>query len=174
MKATLEEFCVRSREALREGPLEKALGKIAADLAKLLQEPSFVDATFTPDTPVGKRTLFHDPELDFYVLAHVQAAGQKGKPHDHGASWAVYGNAAGVTTMTDWRRVNGADEDHAELEPARTYDLKPGHAFYFGPHVMHSTEHKEKAWVIRVTGTDLDSISRYRFRPKVDRMLERA
>jgi hypothetical protein len=28
--------------------------------------------------------------------------------------------------------------------------------------------------VIRVTGTDLDAIPRYRFRPKTDKILERA
>ena len=31
----------------------------------------------------------------------------------------------------------------------------------------------EKAWVIRVTGTDLDAIPRYRFRPKTDKIVEK-
>ncbi|HUZ66496.1 MAG TPA: hypothetical protein VMU56_02415 [Beijerinckiaceae bacterium] len=174
MLPTLEGFCAECRQALRGRPLDGALRTIAQRLADLLKQPDFVTESFSPDSPPGKRVLFHDPELDFYVLAHVQAAGQKGKPHDHGSSWAVYGNAAGTTRMTDWRRVNAGDEDHAELEPVKTYDLKPGEAFYFGPHVLHSTEHIEKAWVVRVTGTDLDAIPRYRFRSKVDRILEQA
>jgi hypothetical protein len=37
--------------------------------------------------------------------------------------------------------------------------------------VIHSTEHEQKAWVIRVTGTDLDQLPRYRLR-KQDKILE--
>jgi hypothetical protein len=170
----LDRFCADGAAALRTQPLDEALRAIAKGLAQLLREPAFVHQSFSQDMAPGKRVLFHDPELDFYVLAHVQAAGQKGKPHDHGASWAVYGNALGTTRMTDWRRLNGDDADHAELEPVKTYDLRPGEAFFFGPHVLHSTQHTEKAWVVRVTGTDLDAIPRYRFRSKVDRMLESA
>ena len=39
------------------------------------------------------------------------------------------------------------------------------------PGVIHSTEHQQKAWVIRVTGTDLDKLPRYHFR-KQDKILE--
>jgi hypothetical protein len=39
--------------------------------------------------------------------------------------------------------------------------------------VIHSTAHAKKAWVIRVTGTDLDALPRYRF-GKQDRLLEQA
>jgi hypothetical protein len=38
--------------------------------------------------------------------------------------------------------------------------------------VIHSTAHPKKAWVIRVTGTDLDAMPRYRF-GKRDRILEK-
>jgi hypothetical protein len=38
---------------------------------------------------------------------------------------------------------------------------------------LHSTAHPNKAWVIRVTGTDLDVLPRYHF-GKQDRMLEQA
>ena len=37
--------------------------------------------------------------------------------------------------------------------------------------MIHSTAHPEKAWVIRVTGTDLDAIPRFRFRPKTDKII---
>lgn len=172
MLLTLDKFCSDCRETLQGRPLFDALTAIAGRLSELLKEPDFIDQSFSPDAPPGKRVLFHDSALDFYVLAHVQAAGQKGKPHDHGASWAVYGTAAGLTRMTDWRRVNDPSEPFAELEPVRSYDLKPGEALFYEPRALHSTQHFEKSWVIRVTGTDLDAIPRYRFRPKIDRMLE--
>jgi hypothetical protein len=39
--------------------------------------------------------------------------------------------------------------------------------------VIHSTAHPKYAWVIRVTGTDLDKLPRYHFGKK-DKMLESA
>ena len=174
MLTTLDSFCAACRRALNTRKLDDALHDITQSLKGLLREPDFIDQSFAPDTPPGKHELFHDPEFGFYVLAHVQAAGQKGRPHDHGASWAVYGTVAGVTRMTDWRRINPLGEAHAELEPVRTYDLKAGEAAFFGPHVLHSTEHPEKSWVIRVTGANLDETPRYHFRARVDRIVERA
>ena len=51
--------------------------------------------------------------------------------------------------------------------------LRPGQTRAYGPGVIHSTAHPEKAWVIRITGTDLDKLPRYHFR-KQDRVLENA
>jgi hypothetical protein len=125
-------------------------------LGKLLSNPAFVAQTFSEATPPGRRVLYHDPETDFYVLAHVQEGRKTGKPHSHGASWAIYGNAREHTDMTEWRCVNPESEDHAVLEPVSGYRLGPGRTKAYGPGVIHSTAHPEKAWVIRVTGTDLE------------------
>ena len=48
--------------------------------------------------------------------------------------------------------------------------LGPGETKAYGPGVIHSTAHRKKAWVIRVTGTDLDVLPRYHF-GKHDRLL---
>jgi hypothetical protein len=173
MNYALEDFCADSRALLKSQSLDDALPQIAARLARLLANPAFVSATFDDDMPPGKRELHHDPELDFYVLAHVQEAAKIGKPHSHGASWAVYGNAKNVTEMTEWLRTNPDSEDHAELAATARYSLRPGQTKAYGPGVIHSTAHPEKAWVIRVTGTDLDRLPRYRF-GKQDRIRERA
>ena len=115
MAYTLDEFCADSHKILKSQPQPQALPQMAERLTRLLNNPAFVAETFSDDTPPGKRELFHDPELDFYVLAHVQEGGKTGKPHSHGTSWAIYGNAKNVTEMTEWRRVNPESEDHAEL-----------------------------------------------------------
>jgi hypothetical protein len=172
MAYALNDFCSDSRAALKSQPLPAALSVMAERLARLLANPAFVAETFSDDMPPGKRVLHHDPETDFYVLAHVQEGKKTGKPHSHGASWAVYGNARETTEMTEWRRVNPASEPHAELEPVSKYGLGPGQTRAYGPGVIHSTAHPAKAWVIRVTGTDLDVVPRYRF-GKHDRMLEK-
>jgi len=172
MAYTLKQFCDDSHAILKGAPLADALPKVAERLSQLLNNPAFVAETFSEDTPVGKRELFHDPELDFHVLAHVQEAGKTGKPHSHGTSWAIYGNAKNATGMTEYRRVNPESEDAAVLERASQYELRPGMTRAYGPGVVHSTAHPQKAWVIRVTGTDLDKLPRYHFR-KQDRVLEK-
>lgn len=171
MSYTVDRFCA-DLHALLAAKREDALTLIAGNLEALLANPDFVAATFARDTPPGKRQLFHDPASDAYVLAHMQAAGKGGKPHSHGTSWAIYGNALGFTEMTEWRRTNPASEDHAVLAASARYRLGPGETRIYGPGVIHSTAHPETAWVIRITGTDLDALPRYRFTPRRDRLVE--
>ena len=173
MAYTLNEFCIDTRTLLAAQPLAAALPQIADCLTRLLSNPAFVSETFNDNLAAGKHVLHHDPELGFYVLAHVQQGGKAGKPHSHGASWAVYGNAKNVTEMTEWRRVNPESDEHAELVAMSKYSLGPGQTKAYGPDVIHSTAHPERAWVIRVTGTDLDHLPRYRFGTQ-DRILESA
>jgi hypothetical protein len=169
----LDEFCSDLHRIITaEG--QKGLPEVAEKLKGLLTNPEFVAATFSEDMPPGKRMLWHDPETDAYVLAHVQQAGKGGNPHSHGASWAIYGNARGYTDMTEWRRVNPEGEELVVLEKADAYRLGPGQTRAYGSGMIHSTSHPEKAWVIRITGCDLDTIQRYAFRPRKDRILEKA
>src|SRR3984893_11151118 len=175
MAYRLDEFCSESRAMLKAGPVPAALPEIAERLSRLLSNPAFVTDTFSDDMPPGRRVLRHDPETDFYVLAHVQEQeGEKGgKPHSHGSSWAIYGNAREYTEMTEWRRTNPESEPHAVLQAVSKYRLGPGDTKAYGPGVIHSTAHPARAWVIRVTGTDLDVLPRYHF-GKQDRILEQA
>ena len=163
-------FCVDLHRILKEKRID-GLPEIADKLKTLVVNPEFVAETFEGST-APQRVLFHDPDTDAYVLAHMQPAGKAGNPHSHGASWAIYANARGVTQMTEWRRVNPESEDHAVLEVSERYGLGPGQSRTYAPHVIHSTAHPDGAWVIRVTGTDLDKIPRYYFRPKKDKILE--
>src|SRR5580693_3596629 len=171
MPYTLEEFCADLSATLKN-KRESGLPDIALKLSQLLSNPAFVSETFSEDTPIGRRELWHDPETDAYVLAHVQEGAKAGKPHSHGASWAIYGTARGVTEMTEWRRVNPGHEDGAVLEKTREYALGPGQTQAYSSGLIHSTAHPRKAWVIRVTGTDPDAIPRYHFRAKTDKIVE--
>jgi hypothetical protein len=173
MAYTLNEFCKDAHDIIKAKPLATALPEVAGQLGKLLVNPAFVAETFSDDMPPGKRVLYHDPELDFYVLAHVQEGGKTGKPHSHGASWAIYGNARNSTEMSEYRRTNPESEENVVLERSDRYFLHPGDTRAYGPNVIHSTRHPEKAWVIRITGTDLDKLPRFHLR-KQDRVLESA
>lgn len=169
----LDEFCSDLHRIIKEEG-QKGLPAVADKLKGLLTNPEFVTATFSEDMEPGKRVLWHDEETDAYVLAHVQQAGKGGNPHSHGASWAIYGNARGYTDMTEWTRVNPESEESVVLEKGDAYRLGPGQTRAYGSGMIHSTSHPEKAWVIRITGCDLDKIQRYAFRPRKDRILEKA
>jgi hypothetical protein len=144
MPYTLTDFCNDLSTTLKSKG-ESGLPDVAQKLSQLLKNPAFVSETFAEDTPIGRRELWHDPATDVYMLAHVQEGGKVGKPHSHGASWAVYGNARAFTEMTEWRRTNPESEPNAVLQAASKYRL----------------------------GTDLDVLPRYHF-GKQDRILEKA
>ncbi len=74
--------------------------------------------------------------------------------------------------MTEWKRVNPASEEGAVLEKSRHYALGLGQTRGYASGAIHSTAHPHKAWVVRVTGTDLDVIPRYHFSAKTDKILE--
>ncbi len=174
MAYDLDAFNTDTRRALQTQPLAAALDAIADALRRLLAEPAFVASAFHADTPPGKRELHHDAETDFHVLAHVQEANKGGAPHSHGESWAIYGTADGVTEMTEYARVNPETEEAVVLKVSDRYALRPGEVRGYGPGAIHSTAHPGKTWVVRITGTDLDHVARYRFKRARDRVLEEA
>jgi predicted metal-dependent enzyme (double-stranded beta helix superfamily) len=174
MAYDLGQFCAETHATLQSSDaLESKLARVSEKLAALLANPAFVASAFADDTPPGQRLLYRDDATDFHVLAHVQRGGRSGHPHSHGTSWAIYGSARGFTDMTEWRRVNPESEPQAVLEEAAKYRLEEGKTHFYAPHVMHSTAHPEKAWVIRVTGTDLDHLPRFRFDPRKDKIVEK-
>ena len=110
MASAFDQFCEASREALstHNGPEGRRL--VQQHLETLLNDPDFVAAECGPDAEPGIRTIYRDKETGFNVLVHVYEGGKKGPPHDHGRSWAVYGQAAEWTDMTTWKRNDDGDD----------------------------------------------------------------
>ena len=95
MAYTLDEFCSESHALLKAQPLMDALAQMSERLGRLLSNPAFVAETFSDDMPPGRRVLYHDPETDFYVLAHVQEEkrpGSRTAMARHGRSTATHGS----------------------------------------------------------------------------------
>ena len=166
MSYTLEEFGKDCHAALTGDPGPGGRQKIREKLELLLANPDFVQ-THLESQGKGKTLLYHDPETDVYVMAHGTDQGdRKGKPHDHGASWAVYGQAIGTTEMTVWERTDDRSRDGvATVEDINQFVLEPGKAALFDTGIIHSTAHPKPARWVRVTGTDLDTIERYAYDP---------
>jgi predicted metal-dependent enzyme (double-stranded beta helix superfamily) len=164
MSYDLETFYRDCRESLKADPGKAGQESVQRNVEKLLDDPGFCAAHLGDDAQSGIRTLYRDPEADFCVLIHIYETGKTGPPHDHGASWAVYGQVAEFTDMTRWKRTDGGTgEGHAEVEPEMTFRLEPGMAGKFGSGEIHSVKFPDGARFIRVTGTDLDSILTLRF-----------
>ena len=164
MAYTLEQFCADTRAIIKADEGDTGRDKIRVNLAKLLANPDFAAENSSPDLERGTHTLYHDEDTDFHVLCHVFANGTESPPHDHGPSWAVYGQLMGNTEMTVWERKDGGTgEGHAEVEPVEKYTLDPGQVGVFHPGQIHSIKFPEGTRLIRVTGTDLDQVSQARY-----------
>lgn len=163
MAYTLAEFCDDCRSALKADPGPGGREQVGRLLEHLLAEREFL-GEHVLDAPPGRHTLYEDPELGFCVLAHVNGRGGKSPPHDHGASWAVYGQVTAHTDMTEWRRTDGSNgPGPASLEVARTYRLEPGHAGVYDIRAIHAIDYPDGARFVRVTGTDLERVPRLKF-----------
>lgn len=167
MAYTLERFCEDCRTALDADDGDDGREAVRANLGRLLENEDFVAAHCGPDAERGVHRLYEDPELGFVVLAHIYEKGVESPPHDHGPSWAIYGQAVEHTDMTVWRetdRTPGGDEPI--VEPAERYRLDPGMVGIFHPSDIHSIRFPDGARFVRVTGTDLDQVVQRRFNLK--------
>lgn len=164
MSYSFDAFCDEVRAALKRDAGPAGREEVRKLLEKLLKEPAFLAKECGPDAQPGIRTIYRDQETGFNVLVHIYAKGKTSPPHDHGKSWAVYGQAEGWTDMTLWRRKDdGSQGDHAELEMERKFRLNPGMAGKFDPGVIHTIHFEDGAKFVRVTGTDLDAIPTSRY-----------
>jgi hypothetical protein len=164
MTYTLDAFIKDANSALvgNEGPAGRE--KVRVLLEKLLTNKSFVDEAVGPTAPIGTRKLYEDKDLGFVVLAHCNAKPHKSPPHDHGSSWAVYGQAIKYTDMSEYRRVDpGTGAGEAKLEHVRSYRLEPGHAGVYDVGAIHAIDYPQGSPFVRVTGRDLDYVQRLKF-----------
>lgn len=163
MPYTLDQFIADCRSNLMHDPGFAGREQVRSNLEKLLGEPDFIRRYAGDDQPRGLKVLYEDPKLGFQVLAHINDKARVSPPHDHGASWAIYGQATKYTDMTEWEREdNGADAKHAKLKPVKKYRLLPGQAGIYQDGTIHSIDYPDYARFIRVTGTNLDKIDRIR------------
>src|SRR6516165_5988571 len=148
----LDQFISDCRSILARDPGPAGREQVRGRLELLLQNPDFV------------RRHYEDPALGFQILAHINDKARVSPPHDHGASWAIYGQATHYTDMTEWEREDdGSDPQHAKLKPVKKYRLMPGHAGIYQDGRIHSIDYPDNARFVRVTGTNLDRIQRVRF-----------
>jgi predicted metal-dependent enzyme (double-stranded beta helix superfamily) len=160
---TLDQFARECHDILKADPGPGGRRKICARLEELLRDRQFVDAN-VHDRTAERHVLYEDPELGFCILAHNYAGPKESPPHDHGPSWAIYGQAKGETEMTDYDRVaEPAEGKPGKARPIRTYKLTPGVAHVYNERDLHSPRRRGPTQLIRIEGLNMDRIKRARF-----------
>ena len=164
MTYTLDAFTRDAQAALKADTGPGGREKVRVLLERLLTNKDFVDQAVGPASPSGTRKLYEDKDLGFVVLAHCNPKPHKSPPHDHGSSWAVYGQAVEYTDMSEYKRLDGGkDAGDAKLEQVKSYRLMPGQAGVYDVGAVHAIDYPMGSRFVRVTGRDLDYVRRLKF-----------
>ena len=164
MSYDLDQFVSDCRAILARDPGPKGREEVRVALERLLSNKDFIETYCGEAVPRGLKTLYEDPGLGFQVLAHINDKARVSPPHDHGASWAIYGQATHYTDMIEWEREDGGTgPDQAKLKPVKKYRLLPGRAGIYQDGTIHSIDYPANSCFVRVTGTNLDRIPRVMF-----------
>ena len=169
MSYSLTQLAADIRETLKTNSGPTAKEKVCTYVSKALNDKTLV-ANHLKDRAPGanpREVLYEDPELGFCICGHVYSGPAKGAPHDHGPSWAIYGQATGVTVMTDWRIVKkGEGADPSLVEPVKTYAMNPGDAHLYDVGAVHSPDRSDPVKLIRIEGKNLDHVKRSNIKAK--------
>jgi hypothetical protein len=160
MSLSLEELSAGCHDALAGDPGVGGRKKVCGLIQEALKDDKFVAAHLGDDVP-ERKILYEDPELGFCILAHVNQGARESKPHDHGPTWAIYGQARGETMMTDWELVEPAAEGKpGKVRLVRQYSLTPGMAYVYNEGDLHSPRRNGPTRLIRVEGRNVEKIRR--------------
>jgi predicted metal-dependent enzyme (double-stranded beta helix superfamily) len=164
MPYTLDQFAADCRAALLKDPGPGGRELVRRYTEKACADPEFVAKHFPPDNTADRKILYEDPDLRFCILAHVYKGVKASAPHDHGPSWAVYGQVSGVTEMSDWKLLKKPENGQpGRVEKLRVYDLKPGTAHLYNEGFLHSPRREADTKLIRIEGQDLTKVKRDKF-----------
>ena len=164
MSYSLEQFSSDCRAALMEDAGPGGRQKVCGFISKACADDDFVSAQLGPDNDEERKKLYEDPDLGFCIFAHVYKGAKASDPHDHGPSWAIYGQAVGTTEMTEWRKLsepaNGAP---GKVEARETYAMTRGDARLYNEGDLHSPRRESETRLIRIEGCDMSKVTRDKY-----------
>ena len=166
MPQTLASFAARMREILQRDASPTGREQAAAALGEALKDRAFVESLFDANSP-ERKVVYQDPQLGFCILAHRYTDAKNSPPHDHGPSWAIYGQADGETVMTDWQLVDPSGRP-GQVRKLREYTLTPGVAHVYNEGDLHAPSRAGPTRLVRIEGTNLERVERHRYEPMPD------
>ena len=165
MPRTLASFAAHVREILQREDNPTGREKVAALLRDALKDRAFVESLFDADSP-ERKIVYEDPQLGFCILAHRYTDAKHSPPHDHGPSWAIYGQADGETVMTDWQLVDTpAPGQPGKVKKLREYALTPGLAHVYNEGDLHAPSRAGPTRLVRIEGTNMERVVRGKYEP---------
>ncbi len=163
MSYSLDDFCKDTRDILKPEPGPAGVERVRANMERLIKDGDFIKQHFHDDVEYGVRRIYVDSELGFEVLGYRCEKARSSPAHDHGDSWALYGQVRNFTEMTEYDRMDdGKDPGRATLNVKSKYKLNPGQVGMYWGRQLHATFTPVNCCYLRVTGTDLEKTSRVR------------
>jgi hypothetical protein len=161
MGYTLEQFATQCHDALKSKPGTEGREAVCSLVKDVLKDSAFT-AKYIPEGTPERKVLYEDPELGFTILAHAYVGAKNSKPHDHGPSWAIYGQVAGETLMTDWDCLARPTESTpGKARHNHDYAMRPGDAYLYDPGVLHSPRREGSTRLLRIEGMNMDRVKRF-------------
>jgi hypothetical protein len=158
MTHTLDSLSRTCHELLAAGDTPAARQRVADALSRALADPAFVREMFA--RPVGERSVAsQDSRLGFCILAHEYTEPREGQPHDHGPSWAIYGQAEGQSVMNEFAVVQPGS-----VRKLRSVTMRPGDTRVYDEGKVHAVTHTGPSRLVRVEGRDLTTVKRGTYR----------
>lgn len=155
---SFEAFAARCSALLAADPGPAGRRQVCELLQQVLRDPAFVEAVVPPST-ADRELRYRDARLGFCIFAEHKAGAKRGEPHDHGPSWAIYGQAAGVTEMREWELVAPPRADQpGKVREAKRYLMTPGSAHVYDEGVLHSPSREGATRLIRIEGMNLETL----------------
>ncbi len=160
MGLTLETFASECHHILKADAGPAGRKKVRDLVQEALKDENFL-ATYLNDKTPERQVIYEDPELGFCICAHMNRGPKESNPHDHGSSWAIYGQAIGETEMSDWEVIDPPhDGKPGKVRRARVYPLKPGMAHLYNEGDVHSPKRATTTGLIRIEGKNTQKMTR--------------
>jgi hypothetical protein len=164
MEFTLDSFASECRRLLKADPGPAGRDKVRAVVQEVLKDEKFLGTYLNENTP-DRQVIYEDPELGFCICAHLNRDAREANPHDHGNSWAIYGQAFGETEMSDWEIIEPAAEGKpGKVRRAKVYVLKPGMAHIYNEGDVHSPKRITTTGLIRIEGKNTQKMKRLAYK----------
>ena len=163
MAYTLKALSNDCREALEQDG-EAGRERVRDLIACACADEEFVSTYLGADNDKERNILYEDPDHGFCIIAHAYNGAKHSNPHDHGPSWAIYGQASGTTMMTEWevlsRPENGSP---GKVKEKRTYKMEPGDAYLYNIGDVHSPARDGDTRLLRVEGMNMVNVQRDKY-----------
>lgn len=164
MGARLEKFAAECRRLLQAEPGPAGRKRVCELLSAALSDDAFVREVVDDGTS-ERHLAYEDKELGFCIFGHRYEGARKDvPPHDHGPSWAIYGQARGETKMTDYALVEAAAPGKpGKVRATRSYAIGPGDAYLYNEGDLHAPLREAPTRLVRIEGLNMDRVERLKY-----------